>query len=323
MKEEGYLQYEAVILGAGPAGLAAAVFAASKEIDVALVEGLKAGGQLKNLYPDKPVYNYPGYPEITGGALAEKMVEQTRRKNIPLYEDTPIEQINRDGDWFILQGARLRFKARGMIIASGMGLIKPKCLEVPGEKDLENDGVYYALYNLPEWAGKSVVVIGGGNSAVDNALLLHCNKTMVRVVHTLSRFQAEEASCGELVSKGIPILFERRVTCFKKTVDGRILTRIEHVKDGSTREIFSDRVLINIGLKTDTGFLKNLPIEIEGRHIKVGTEMQTSIPGIFACGDAVIYQGKVRLIVTAIGEAATAVNSMAKYLKSIKREENA
>ncbi|MGQ9615875.1 MAG: NAD(P)/FAD-dependent oxidoreductase [Spirochaetota bacterium] len=322
MKEE-YINYDALILGAGPAGLTAAVFAVDKGMNIALVEGLKAGGQPRNLYPDKPVYNYPGYPEISGGELAEKMVEQTRRKNIPLFEDTPIEQMDRDGDRFILRGVNVRYRARGLIIASGMGLFKPRCLEVPGEKELENNGVYYGLSNLTEWVGKSVIVIGGGNSAVDNALLLYCNRAMVTVVHVLSRFQAEDASCNKLVSTGVPIFLERRVLGFEKAVDGKILTRMEHAKDGSLRELISDRVLINIGLKTDTGFLKNLPIEMEGRHIKVNTEMHTSITGIFACGDAVSYQGKVRLIVTAIGEAATAVNSLARYLKSLKREENA
>ena len=309
--------YDVVIIGAGPAGMTAALFAQNKKLRVLVVEGARPGGQLKNLYPYKPVYNYPGYSQIPAGKLADRMVRQVQENHIPILDNAPVQTVEPLGNGlFVLTGPTFRAQTRAIILACGLGLYEPRRLNIPGEQELENDGVYYAVTDLSSWAGKKVAVIGGGNAAVDNALLLAENGSEVTIIHQLLQFQAEPASVEKLQQAGIPCHLGWKVDAFRRTGDGRIELEMRNPRTGASERLLQDRVLINIGLKPSLDFIQKLPVEKNGRHVKVDSEMRTSVPGIFACGDVVSYPGKVRLIVTAIGEAATAVNSLQQYLKS-------
>jgi len=167
------------------------------------------------------------------------MLEPVQQKGIPVYKNTPIQHIQERGDCFILRGEKYTFKSRGLILSTGMGLPTPKRLEVPGEKELENNGIYYTLMNPSEWEEKSVLVVGGGNSGVNNALLLHQHKCKITIIHTLSGFQAEEASTNELLSRDIPIFLEHRVVRFEKSGNGKIVTEIQQKKDNFSTRLFS------------------------------------------------------------------------------------
>ena len=307
--------YDCVIVGAGPAGMTAAIFAKAKNLKVLILEGNQAGGQLKTLYPYKPVYNYPGYAKIPAGELADRMIEQIRQFDIPLWENCPIESISRrDDNIFVLSGKSFRVQAKTVILASGLGLSEPRRLNVPGETELEGDGIEYAITDISDWAEKDVAVIGGGNSAIDNALLLVENRARVTLIHRSDKLRAEPESVKKLQQSGVPFYLGYNVVEFQK-VGNKVAFEIENEQDKLHLE--KDRVLINIGLKPNTEFLERLEVDKNNKQIRVDTEMQTSIAGIFGCGDAVTYPGKVRLIVTALGEAATAVNSLQKYLKSL------
>ena len=314
--------YDAVIVGAGPAGMTAAMFAHNKNLQVVIVEGKKAGGQMKNLYPYKPVYNYPGYSQITAGELADRMIDQVKENHIDLLENAPIVSINRDNNGiFTVLGEQFQFVSRGIILSSGLGLFEPRRLNIQGEQELTNKGIEYNVTQISDWRHKTIAVIGGGNSALDNALLLTEHGCRVTLLHQLNTFQAEPLSVEKLHQTNATLLSGRKTLRFQPISNDIIQLTVEHVNTGDQFELNVEKVLINIGLKPQLKFLDTMKLETKGKQIKVDTEMRTSIDGILGCGDAVFYLGKVRLIVTAIGEAATAVNSLQHYLKSIQKTE--
>lgn len=314
--EDQNVIYDVAIVGAGPAGLTSAIFAHTKNLNSVTIEGLVAGGQLKNLYPHKPVYNYPGFSDIRAGALADYMLNQVKDKNIALKENVSLDNITKDEkDLFKLSSKRNSFKSYAVVLACGMGLLQPNKLGAEGEDELHKNKVFYTISNLDEWKNKEILVIGGGNSAVDNALLLHQNNSKVILVHLLAKFQADDSSVEQIQNKLEGIYLDYKAQHFDLTPDNRVTVTLSSVKSAETKTITVDRVLINIGLKPELSFLDNLDVEKKGKKIVVDTEMQTNMAGIFACGDIVYYPGKVRLISTSIGEAATALNNVAKYLK--------
>ncbi len=313
--------YDSVILGAGPAGMTAAIFAQAKGLRVLILEGDGAGGQLKGLYPYKPVYNYPGYSKIPAGELADRMIAQVRELGIPLLENHPVEEIRKIADpIFEISGRDFTFRSRSIILAAGLGLSEPRRLNVPGEKELEGKGIEFSLKNISEWEGKDVAVIGGGNSAIDNALLLQEHGARITLIHRSDKLRAEPANLEKLQQRGAVFLLGSKTNRFSEAEDRKILLEIERA--GEKQTLKKDRILVNIGLKPNVTFLEKLEVDKKNKQIVVNTEMQTSVPGIFGCGDAVTYPGKVRLIVTALGEAATAVNSLQKYLKSLPKTAN-
>lgn len=307
--------FDSIIIGAGPAGMTAAIFARTKNLHVLIMEGGKAGGQLINLYPYKPVYNYPGYAQITAGKLARQMIRQVQRFDIPIVENSPVLDIRKseNGD-FEISGKHSLVKTKTIILASGLGLSEPRKLNVPGEDELKGCGIEYTIDDIASWAGKEIAVIGGGNSAIDNALLLQEKNAGVTLIHRSHKLRAEAANVEKLQQNDAQMLLGWQTVRFQKENDSKISMKMENSVNKQSMCLTFDKILINAGLKPNTELLEKTGLEKAGKQIQVDTEMQTSVPGIFSCGDAVFYPGKVRLIVTAIGEAATAVNSMQKYL---------
>lgn len=206
------------------------------------------------------------------------------------------------------------FLSRSIILACGMGLIEPRRLQVPGEQQLARQKVFYDLQDLEAWTQLEVAVVGGGNSALDNAVLLGMRASTLFLIHQLPEFQAERSTVERLLRLS-PKLYLEWKTVELREKDGKLLVKIRKVRDAEEQTLRVDRMLVNVGLRSNLSFLEKLPVTLRERHILVDSEMKTSLPGVFACGDAVAYPGKVRLIVTAIGEAATAVGALEAYLQ--------
>jgi thioredoxin reductase len=311
--------YDTIVVGAGPAGLTAAIFAHNKGLRVTVVEGLTAGGQMRALYPYKPVYNYPGSSQILAGELAQRMIAQVSEIGIQIIEGKPVLDIARLEDGFFhLALDERKFTARSVILACGMGLFEHRRLGVPGETQLADHMLFYTLSDLASWKDQEVAVIGGGNSAVDNALLLIEQGARVTMVHRLPEFQADAGSVARLRERCSRILLGWSVVSFgsREPEAHEAVMDIERSETGERLSLSVHRVLVNIGIRPTGELIEKIPFARENRLVKVDTEMQTSIPGIFACGDMVSYPGKTRLIVTALGEAATAVNSVARHLRT-------
>ncbi len=318
-RDQRFDVYDILVVGAGPAGLTAAIFAHNKGMRVIVVEGLEAGGQMRALYPYKPVYNYPGNSKVRAGELVDKIIAQVRENDIQILERAPVRNIIRreDGDFSVVLDDT-EIISRTIILACGMGLFDPRRLGASGEELLRDSSVFYTLNDLPQWQGKRIAVIGGGNSAVDNALFLLEQGAHVAVIHKLVDFQAEAGNVAKLRERCSMVFLGWNVTEFSGRGPGdcSVDVVIEHSITRERQIIPVHRVLINIGIRPSSELIERLSCSRENQMVRVDTEMQTSIHGIFACGDTVSYPGKTRLIVTALGEAATAVNSVERYLKA-------
>ncbi len=312
--------FDLIIIGAGPAGLTAAIFARNKNLNTLMFEGLKPGGQLANLYPNKPVFNYPGYAQIEAGKLAETMLQQSRDQEADRILNQTVTHLKTGPDniLHIFTGAQV-YKSKSMILAAGLGLLQPRKLGIPGEADGEGQSVYYHINDIADWQNLNVAVIGGGNSAADNALLLHQQGCSVTLIHQLRNFQADAESMDRIARSSITVLTETKMLSVNSENHAVTELALQRKSDSSPELLHVDRVLINIGLKPNLGFLNDSPVKVVRRKVPVTSEMHTSCPGVFACGDLVDYPGKIRLIVTAIGEAATAVNSAGEHIKLLEK----
>lgn len=311
---EGF--YDVSIIGAGPAGLSASIFARAKNLTTLLLEADRAGGQLVALYPKKQIYNFPGFVETTAEEFAQRLTQQALSHGSVLREHEIVEGIQgtREGRFTVATSKR-NYQARSVIVATGLGRIRPSRLGLPREEEFARRGLSYAVIDPAAFVGKRVLIVGGGDSAVDNALLLSDFASQVFIAHRHANFRAQPRSVKMLAEKGLVLLTNTRVI---ELLGDCSLTGVRLVNTQTQEEtaLQVDALVVNIGLKPDPGLVREYGLEMEGNFVTVDTEMKTSHNGIFACGDAVSYPGKARLVVTAIGEAVVAVNSAYRFLTS-------
>ncbi len=308
--------YDLITIGGGPAGLSAGLFARARSWTVATLEAGMAGGQLVALFPEKPLYNVPAMSSSLAREYAANLVRQARDEGVEIFEGQAVRHLeSHDGDGFAAVADDRIFYGRTVVVATGMGQMTPRQLGVPGEADIAGRGLVYAVTDPPSFAGKRVLVIGGGDAAVDNALLLSDIASQVMLAHRSSSFKAQQRRLNLLPGKGVSMLTDVQVKGLEQGCNG-LVVHLWHSPSSQEKKIEIDRVVVNVGLIPNPGPLAEWGLAMEGKLIKVDSEMKTSLPGVFACGDAVVYPGKIKMVVTAIGEAATAVNSAFQYLKT-------
>lgn len=306
------------IIGGGPTGLFAAFYSAMRGNSVRIVDSLpELGGQLQALYPEKYIYDVGGFAKVLAKDLVKGLVEQAMQFFPEVVLDEEIRTITRDGDHFVLQGRTDTHLTRSILIAGGKGAFEPMTLDVPGYQELLHKGVHYSVKNPEDWRGKKVVIVGGGDSALDWALILKdlCASTVI--VHRRDSFRAHEHSvtlmeqaCAD-GSMEFLSFHEVREIHGEGTVDG--VTVFDNRTD-EDRKIEADAVMTFLGFKPDLGPIREWGIELDKNRIKVDPLMQTNIPGIYAAGDIVDYEGKLDLIATGFAEAAIAANAATRYV---------
>ncbi len=308
-------EYDVVIVGGGPAGITAAIRCMNHHLSVLLVEGRKLGGQLIQLYPTKFIYDYSSYPEIRAGYLADRMVHHARYKNVPMKENTPVESIVKEGKLFRISTPGGEMLTKTVILAIGMGLFEPRKLGLPGEKEYENRGVTYAVPNTDMYRGQTVLVVGGGDSAVENSIGLSSVAKVIQI-HRRGGLRAIESNLEVLGNS----LVEVRTNTELKEIKGDDRLRkvvLYNNQEDRTYEMEVNLVLINIGFSPDLSLVDKAGVQNDGNHIVIDrANMNTNIPGIFACGDIVEYPGKARQILPALGEGVTAAEEAYNYIKS-------
>jgi thioredoxin reductase (NADPH) len=308
------MTYDVVVIGGGPVGLAAGIFCTYRRLSTLVLEARKLGGQLTGLYPSKSIYDYPSYIAIEADELGRLFIEHAKESGCELKEGEEVLDLRREGDHFSVVTTRNSYTSRAVIVALGMGLFEPRRLNVPGELELEGRGVYYKVTDRAEFQGKRVVVVGGGDSALENALTVVAVADAVTLVHRRDEFRAMEKNVEAVTRAPIEILLNTEVI--------RILgsDRVEAclLFNNTTGEQFTrefDAVIVQIGLSPRVHRLKEWGLELIGRSIKVGIDMSTSVEGVFACGDIVTYAGKDKRIASGCGEAAVAAMSAYKYVR--------
>lgn len=306
--------YDITILGAGPTGLYAAFYAGLRGLRTKLIDALpQVGGQLAALYPEKDIFDVAGFRRVAAKRLVAELAEQGLAYEPTLCLGERAERLTLPGDPTDLsKPLRLGTTAgehltRVVLIAAGVGAFAPRKLESPGVAEFEGRGIYYYVRRLDELRGRRVLVVGGGDSAVDWALALHERGSPVTLIHRRDEFRAHEDSVRRLRESNIEV---RTFWELAAAFGGERLEGVELVgtKTGERERIAVDAVVLSLGFKADLGPLAEWGMTIDRGGIVVDPFMRTSLPRVYAAGDIAQHPAKLKLIATGFAEAAIAVN---------------
>ena len=304
--------YDITIIGGGPVGLFAAFYANLRQAKVQIIDSLpQLGGQPAILYPEKQILDVPGFPNLTGEELTNRLLEQLKGFDTPAHLNETVLDIEKENDVFKITTTKGIHSSKAVIIAMGGGAFKPRPLELDGVDSYEN--IHYHVSNIQQYAGKKVTILGGGDSAVDWALAFE-KIAPTTLVHRRDNFRALEHSVQALQESSVSI--KTPFVPSQLMGDGQILNKLEitKVKSDETETIELDHLFVNYGFKSSVGNLKNWGLELNRHKIIVNSKQESSQPGIYAIGDCCYYEGKVDLIATGLGEAPTAVNNTINYI---------
>jgi thioredoxin reductase (NADPH) len=304
------------IIGAGPAGLFASFYAGLRGMTVKLIDSLEIlGGQLTTLYPEKYIYDAPGFPRILAKELAARLVEQGLQFGATpcLGEQVETLELNAESRAFTLTTSKSKHTSHAILIAAGVGAFTPRTLNLPHAKAYESRGLYYFVRHLDDLRDKRILIVGGGDSAIDWANTLAGLTISQTLIHRRDTFRAHEEAAARMLAGPTRVMVHHEL----RAIGGDERIQWATVYDNRTsveQTLEVDAILVNIGFVNALGPIKRWGIEIQGGSIKVDSAMRTSREGVFAAGDVTTYPGKLKLIATGFGEAATAVNHAKKYL---------
>lgn len=303
------------IIGGGPAGLFAAFYCGMRDASCKIIDSLpELGGQLATLYPEKYIFDVAGFPKIRARELVEQLKEQASQYHPSVHLNEKVENLVRRADGlFELHTDKQTHLAKAVIVAAGIGVFTPRPMPAEGVERFEDKGIYYYIDDLERFRGKKALVIGGGDSAVDFALMLEGVAEHVTLIHRRDGFRAHELSVKKLMESTVDVrTFEEL-----KKVEGA--DHIEQVTlwNNKTKEesvIEANAIISGLGFTASLGPITEWGLDIVDNEIVVNTRMETNVPGVYAIGDIVNYPGKVKLIATGFGEAPTAVNNAKTYI---------
>lgn len=313
---------DVTIIGAGPTGLFAAFYAGLRGVSCRIVDALpQLGGQLMALYPEKYIFDVGGLPKILAKDLAKNMIEQGTQFGPEVVLEAEVQQLVREGDLIKLITPKGEFLTKTVIITAGKGALNPRVLECPGWEELygeENGGIHTHVHQPEDFRDRRVLLIGGGDSAVDWALGLQGVAREITLIHRRDQFRAHKASVEQMrqtAAEGkLNILTPYEIRNLEG--DGGCVTKavVYHNDTGEEKEIGVDAVVALLGFKPDLGPIGTWGLELERNSIKVSPLMETNLEGVYAAGDVVHYPGKIELIATGYGEAAIAVNNAVHHI---------
>ena len=310
--------YDLTIVGAGPSGLFATFYAGLRQMKTKVIDALEEpGGQVAVLYPEKYIFDVPGYTKILAKDLVKSLVEQAfQYKPAVVLGERVIGLHKTDGVFELSTDKGTKHYSRAVLVAAGVGAFSPNRLEAKGAAEYEGKGVYYFVKDKSIFRGKNLLIVGGGDSAVDWALNIQDIAKKITLVHRRDVFRAHEGSVAELMKSrcDVKLFYEVRSV----TGDGNKITSAVVFDNRTQAEatIDVDAILVNIGFRADLGPIKDWGLQIDGREVRANGKMETSIPGIFVAGDIAGPQGgvKLNLIATGYAQAALAVNVAKAYL---------
>lgn len=308
--------YDVTIIGGGPVGLFTAFYGGMRQMSVKIIESLpQLGGQLSALYPEKYIYDIAGFPKIRAQELVDNLKEQMKAFDQTICLEETVQAVEKleDGSFIITTDKETHY-TKSIIITAGNGAFQPRRLELEDAKIYENKNLHYFIDDMNQFKDQKVVVFGGGDSAVDWALMLEPIAKEVTIIHRRDKFRAHEHSVENLKNSKVNIL-----TPFNPSSIIGDEEKITHVvvEETTTKELKTlevDAVIVNYGFVSSIGPIKEWNLEIEKNSIVVNSSMETSIPGIYAAGDICTYDGKAKLIISGFGEAPVAVNSAKHYV---------
>jgi len=321
----GSIVTDAIIIGAGPCGLFQVFELGLLDIKAHVIESLPGpGGQCAELYPSKPIYDIPAYPVIGAQELIDRLLDQIAPFEPTFHYSQQVTEIKRleDDRFFVTTSANSTFITRSIIVAGGVGSFAPVPLKIPGVVSYPNDSIYYSVKDPSIHYGKDIVILGGGDSALDWALELYKDANSVVLIHRSDRFKASPASVKQMHQ----LCDEHQMQLLTGNVTG-IVSQDDKLKfievtgqDGVTRRVELDQLLVFYGLSPKLGPISQWGLDLKKNQIIVDTEkFQSNEPGIYAVGDINWYPGKKKLILSGFHEAALAAFAIKEQLNPGKK----
>ncbi len=307
---------DVVIIGAGPVGLFAVFELGLLNINSHLIDNLdKVGGQCAELYPEKPIYDIPSRPVVTGQELTDELIKQIKPFNPQFHLKQQVEKIAKtEYGWVVETSIGTKIEAKCIVIAAGAGSFVPRKPPIENIENFEGKSVFYAIRDKSIFKGKNLLIAGGGDSALDwtnelskdsNVILIHRRKEFRAAPDSVSKMQ-------ELEKKGKVKFLKGQIKMISKNDDNRLIINYTNEKDHS--KIIIDYLLPFFGLKMELGPIADWGLNLHENLIKVDTEkFETSTPSIFAIGDINWYPGKLKLILSGFHESALMAQEVFKY----------
>ncbi|HVY58708.1 MAG TPA: NAD(P)/FAD-dependent oxidoreductase [Xanthobacteraceae bacterium] len=319
------IKTDVLIIGAGPCGLFAVFELGLLDMKCHLVDILdKIGGQCAELYPEKPIYDIPAVPYVTGQGLVDALMHQIKPFGPTFHLGEMVETIERIGDplFRVVTDRGKVFETKVVVIAAGGGSFQPKRPPVPGIEDYEGTSVFYAVRKMDVFRGKRLLIVGGGDSALDWTLNLQPLAERVTLMHRRDQFRAAPDSVNKmkaLVAAGQMDLKLGQITSLEGA-QGQVAAAVVKSDKGEIYRIECDAILPFFGLTMKLGPVANWGLKLEGDVIPVETAaFETDVPGIFAIGDINTYPGKLKLILSGFHEAALMAQKAYHYVFPEKR----
>ena len=304
---------DVLIVGAGPVGLFGAYYAGVRTLSTAVLDSLEEpGGQITAMYPEKAIFDVAGFPAIKGRDLVDQLLAQAAPFNPHYLLGHQAVGLERgDGGFAVTTSTGHRIECRAIVITGGIGTFTPRPLPAGGE--YLGRGLVHFVPDPAAYKNQDIVVVGGGDSALDWALMLESIGKSVTLVHRRAEFRAHQHSVELLKKSSVRIVTDAQVSAVRGDPDvTEVDVTIKDVDEPLT--LACDKLVAALGFTANLGPLMEWGVEIQKRQIMVDTTGATSVPGVYAAGDIIDYPGKVKLIATGFGEVATAVNNAFAYL---------
>ncbi len=320
------IKTDVLIVGAGPCGLFQVFELGLLGLKAELVDSIRQpGGQCTELYPDKPIYDIPAIPVCSAEELTLALLKQIEPFNCGMHlsEEVTIVRKNDDASFHVETGAGKEFQAKAVVIAGGVGSFQPRQLRVPGADEFAGKTLHYRVRDPKQFAGKKLVILGGGDSALDWVLELVDIAKHITLVHRRDEYRAVPASVDKmrrLVADGKMDVIENAKASTIDDRDGVINSIRIQPSEGEPVDVRADHVLVFFGLAPKLGPIAEWGLDINRKTINVDTEkFETSEPGIYAIGDISFYPGKKKLILCGFHEAALAAFAIKQRIEPDKK----
>jgi thioredoxin reductase (NADPH) len=319
------------IIGGGPTGLFALFYAGMRGVRAQLVDALpELGGQLTALYPEKYIFDVAGFPKVLAKELVKALAEQAAQFHPTYHLGERVVALEEDGGHFVLVTERQRLPTRAIVICAGIGAFSPRRLPQAFAEPWYGRGIYDRVLNPAEFRGRRVLIIGGGDSAFDWAHQLLDRAASVTLAHRSDKFRAHAATVAEVAAAAAAgraqVLTFHELAAIHGTGDpeagnGARITGVtlRNAKSKTTVEVDCDVILPMLGFVSDLGPLAEWGLTLEKEEIVVNSQMETGRPGMWAAGDVTTFPGKLKLIASGFGEAATAINQAVHWIYPDKK----
>ncbi len=320
------IKTDVVIVGAGPCGLFQVFELGLLGLKAEIIDSIRQpGGQCTELYPDKPIYDIPAIPECTGDELTEALLKQIEPFGCGMHLGEEVQVVRREGDdtFFVETSAGKQFNAKAIVIAAGVGSFQPRPIRVPNADDFTDKSLHYRVRDPEQFAGKRLVILGGGDSALDWVLELAGKAERITLVHRRDEYRAMPDSVSklkQLVADGVVDEILSAKAAAINGENGLATSVVIQPKEGDAVEVEADQLLVFFGLAPKLGPIAEWGLDINRKTINVDTEkFETSEPGIYAVGDINFYPGKKKLILCGFHEAALAAFAIKQRLEPEKK----